>query len=345
VHFAIFQTWGLGDLVMTTPIIAEFRRIYPDARLTLIVQGKAQVALMEDSPLVDQILDMPPRSDRLALLSFFLGLRRQKIDAAFIGTRISSWLPWVLKGLTGVPEIIGDDAQAPFLYSVRNKVDPTVHRVDRMLETFALWSRHSPMAPRFPIPCSEKALHEARSILADIGLRPRGFVVLHPGSGLVGGTEKRIPVDVARRVADDILDQRAEFSIAFIFGPDEVDFIRSFTGLGERQVILSGHSLSTTIALISQAAGFIGTDSSLGHIAAAFDVPTVTLFGPTIASETAPYGDNAKVIKRLEKLGCQPCWGTPLYGQCPYGVRCMHELPESEIVEMAKAWDARDLSS
>lgn len=339
-HFAIFQVWGLGDLVMTTPVIAEFRRLYPDSRLTLVVQGNAQVALMKESPLVDQILDMPSRSDRPALLRFFLGLRRQKIDVAFIATRIASWLPWVLKGVTGVPVIVGDGEKSQFLYSVHNRVDPAVHRVDRMLETFALWSRESPAAPRFPIPCG-KPSQEARSILADNGLRPLRFVVIHPGSSLVGGTDKRIPVDVARRVANDILDHRVEFSVAFIFGPDEVDFIGSFSTLGERQVILSGHSLANTIAIISQSAGFIGTDSGLGHIAAAFGVRTITLVGPTIASETAPYGDCSTVIKRREQLLCQPCWGTPLYGRCPYGVRCMHELPESEIAKMAIDWDTR----
>jgi heptosyltransferase-2 len=344
VHFGIFQNWGLGDLVMTTPVIAEFRRAYPDAKLTLVVRGKAQAALMKDSDLIGQILDMPPRSERLALVRFFVGLRHQKFDAAFIGTRVSASLPWLLKVLTGVPVVIGDGEKSRFLYTVRNKIDPDVHRVDRMLATLAMWSGQSPMPPRFPLPRSETAFKEARSILDEMGLQPGQFLVLHPGSSVSAGTDKRIPVDVAKRLADSILRQRPEFSIAYIFGPDEVELISRFANLGEQQVVLSGQSLPITMAIISQAAGLIGTDSSLGHIAASFGVPTITLCGPTIPSETAPYGEKAKVITRLKKLECQPCWGTPLYGQCPYDVRCMNELPESEIVRMATAWDARDLS-
>ena len=340
-HFAIVQNWGLGDLVMTTPVISEFRRLYPDAKLTLIVRGKAQAALMAGSPLVDQILDMPPSSDRTRLRRFFLDLRRQKIDAAFVGTRIGGWLPWLLKIVSGIPTLIGDGRKEkyPLIYDVRTKVDPTEHRVDRMLRTFSQWSRQQPAAAHFPIPCSDEALENARAVLAANRLLPGRYIVVHPGSsGGSGGPDKRIPVDVAHRVAANILDASPEASVAFIFGPDDVDLIDSFTGLGERQVALSGQSLSTTIAVIAQSAGFLGTDSALGHLAAAFGVPTATLFGPTIPTETAPYGDKARIIRRLENLECQPCWGTSLYGHCPHGALCMHELPESQVVHAATEW-------
>ena len=343
-HFAIVQNWGLGDLVMTTPVISEFRRLYPDGRLTLVVRGKAQAALMAGSPLVDQILEMPANSDRLALFRFYRDLRRQHIDVAFVGTRIGGWLPWLLKGLAGVPTLIGDGRKEkyPFIYRVRTKVDPAEHRVDRMLRTFSQWSRQQPAPAHFPIPCGDAATEQARSVLAAKGLRTGRFIVVHPGSsGGSGGLDKRIPVDVARRIADNIVKASPELSVAFVFGPDEVDLMDSFTRLGERQVTLSGQPLGTTIAVVSQASGFVGTDSALGHIAAAFDIPTATLFGPTIPTETVPYGGKAKVIRRLEKLECQPCWGTPLYGRCPYGARCMHELPESKIVDSAIAWAVR----
>ncbi|MGV0579270.1 glycosyltransferase family 9 protein [Mycolicibacterium elephantis] len=340
-HFAIFQNWGIGDLVMTSPVIAEFRRLYPNAKLTLVVRGKAQVALLRGSPLLDQVLEMPARSDRLALLRFFMDLRRQNIDVAFVGTRISIGVPWLLRGLARVPVVIGDSDKLRSVYSVCNKIESSVHRVDRMLETFSLWSQQPPMPPHFPIPRDESALQDAHAALSANGLQSGRFLLLHPGSSVSSGTDKRIPVHVARLVANGILDQCSDLFIAYIFGPDEVDYIPRFAGLGRREVILSGYSLPTTIAIITQAAGLIGTDSSLGHIAAALGIPTITLCGPTIPSETAPYGKYATIVKRPESLACQPCWGTPLYGRCPYGVRCMDELPISQIVETAASWTER----
>lgn len=178
-HFGIFQNWGLGDLIMTTPVIAEFRRLYPHARLTLVVQGGAQANLLKESPLIDQILVMPARSDRTAMLRFFLNLRKEKFDVAFIGTRISALLPCLLKGLSGVPVVVGDGNRANFIYNVRNNIDPGVHRVDRMLATFAMWSGEATSSPTFPLPFSEVALGEVRADLLNRGLEPGRFVALH----------------------------------------------------------------------------------------------------------------------------------------------------------------------
>ncbi len=337
-HFGIFQNWGLGDLIMTTPVIAEFRRLYPDARLTLVVKAGAQANLLKESPLIDQILVMPARSDRTAMIRFFLALRKEKLDVAFIGTRISALLPCLLKGLSGVPVVVGDGQRARFVYNVRNSIDPQVHRVDRMLATFSMWSGEATTRPSFPLPFSEVALAEVRSDLKDKGLEPGRFVIIHPGSSVTAGTEKRIPVEVARRIAAELTMRRPELTVAYIFGPDEIDLMDSFDDLSRSETNISGYSLPSTIAAITQAAGLIGTDSSLGHIAASFGIPTVTLCGPTIATETSPYGEKATVITRLEAMDCQPCWGTPLYGQCPYDVRCMKELPELDVVSIAAGW-------
>lgn len=345
-HFAIVQTWGIGDLVMTTPVISEFRRHYPEAKLTLIVGGRAQAALIEGSPLIDQILEIPQDLPPPAMMTAFFDLRRQKIDVAFVGTRIISQIASYLRSLSGIPVIIGDargDREYWHLYNVCNTIDTADHRVDRMLDTFALWSRQPRSLPRFSIGCSQDALHQARSVLAEKGLKPGRFVVFHPGSAAAPKQwPKRIPMDIALRAAAEIIDNRPDLSVAFIFGPDDADLMHQFHEIGPRQVSLVGQSLPTTVAIISQAAGFIGSDSGLGHIAAALDIPTITLFGPTIPSETAPYGASATTIKRLEKLECQPCWGTAFHGSCPYDVRCMHELPESEILTKVMGWSARE---
>lgn len=114
---------------------------------------------MQGSRLVDQVLTMPPIGDRAAVLKFFLRLRKQHVDVAFIGSRIEGRLPAYLRILAGIPVIVGDGTNkgSRIFYTVRNQINPEVHRVDRMLETFAMWSRRPPMAARFPIPRSEVA--------------------------------------------------------------------------------------------------------------------------------------------------------------------------------------------
>lgn len=339
-HFAVFQPWGLGDLTMTTPVLAEFRRLHPGSKLTLIVGGPQQAALMKGSPLVDKILVLPNEATGVAQFMGFLKLRMKRIDVVFIGTRVARNIPSYLRHVSGIPVIIGDSldgARDP--YTVCNTIDPSQHRVERMLDTLALWTGQRPDPPHFSIGCVGQASGEVRTLLAEKSLQPGRFVVIHPGSA--GGRiqrDKRIPAEVALRVAKTVVDNRADLSVAFILGPQDVGLIAELTQAGPRRVILSGCSLPTTVGILAQAAGFIGSDSGLGHIAAALGIPTVTLIGPTIPSETAPYGPRATTVQRRERLACQPCWYTPLRGQCPYGVRCMHELAEEDITTTVMTW-------
>ncbi len=343
-RFAIFQSWGLGDLVMTSPVVSEFRRLHPEAHLLLVVRGKAQAALLQASPLVDQIKVMPQRHEKAMLFRFFWNLRPDRIDVAYVGTRISPILPLLLRVVSGIRIIVGDGDRCSFLYTYRNSVDPLVHRVDRMLETFSLWSRHAPRAPVFRLPVPSSADTEATRVLADRRLTPGRYVVVHAGSSRGSAREKRIPVGVVRRFVGHLRAIDPESQLVLIFGPDDVDLLAAFEPLGEGFARLSSLELGVTIAILSRARGLIGTDSALGHIAAAFDVPTITLVGPTNPDETRPYGSRSLVVKRRESLPCQPCWGTPNYGNCPNGVLCMNELPVLDIVELVKSWPVRTVS-
>jgi len=57
-------------------------------------------------------------------------------------------------------------------------------------------------------------------------------------------------------------------------------------------------SLDVTVAksVISRASLFVGNDSGPAHIAAAFGVPVVVLFGPTTPSTWAPWRTESQVL-------------------------------------------------
>jgi ADP-heptose:LPS heptosyltransferase len=331
-HIAYFQNWGLGDLVMTVPALTELRRIYPEAKLTLVVRGKAQTALLEGNPLVDQVLNMPPRARKLALAKFLWRLRHERIDVAFVGTRISPLLPLLLRSITGVRTLVGDGAAAKFLYTVHVPVAEGVHRVDRMRQAVSAFSNAELDPVRFPLAVSASEQARADTYLLDRGLQRGSYIVIHPGSSAIAGTDKRIPAEVVRRTIAGIRARRPDARVALLFGPDELDLVDSYAPYDECVVAFTGTSLGVTQSLLAGARAFVGTDSAPGHLAAAAGTPTFTVAGPTKPLETAPWGPNARVVTRTEPFECQPCWGTPLYGKCPFGVRCMLGLPEEDLV-------------
>ncbi len=336
-HIAYFQNWGLGDLMMTVPAIAELRRLHPTARITLIVRGGAQKALLDGDPLVDQVLNMPARAKKPDLVRFFWSLRAQKFDVAFVGTRISPLLPALLRFVTGIRKIIGDGTKAGFLYSTQIPVVEGVHRVDRMRDAVAAWSGQPLADVAFPLQTQTADLAAADALLAERGFARGGYVMVHAGSSVIAGTDKRIPAGVVRRLIDGLGDAAPDVKLGLIFGPDEMDLVERYAPYDNRVSAFTGMPLGVTRSVLAGARIFVGTDSAPGHLAAAEGVPTITVAGPTKPLETAPWGADAHVIARPTPLDCQPCWGTPNYGNCPFGVRCMEELPEDTLLTQVLA--------
>ena len=74
---------------------------------------------------------------------------------------------------------------------------------------------------------------------------------------------------------------------------------------------------------------FITNDSGPMHIAAAFKVPMIAIFGPTKVDETAPFGnERAKIIKL--NLPCQPC----MRRTCPLKHHnCMEQITPKMVLD------------
>lgn len=63
--------------------------------------------------------------------------------------------------------------------------------------------------------------------------------------------------------------------------------------------------LDTLVPLIASASGVVSVDTGLGHLSAAFGVPTVGLYGPTDPRLTGLVG--ARVRELVSKRSCAPC--------------------------------------
>jgi ADP-heptose:LPS heptosyltransferase len=70
-------------------------------------------------------------------------------------------------------------------------------------------------------------------------------------------------------------------------------------------------SLSAMIELLRESSLMLTNDSGPMHIAAAMELPTVALFGPTDPTLTGPYGDHHQVFQ--SEVDCAPCFQR----QCP----------------------------
>ena len=59
--------------------------------------------------------------------------------------------------------------------------------------------------------------------------------------------------------------------------------------------------------LMKDASLFVGVDSGIMHLASAFDVPVVGIFGPTDPFYVGPQ-NRKSIVVREERLACVPCY-------------------------------------
>src|SRR5262249_19575856 len=83
--------------------------------------------------------------------------------------------------------------------------------------------------------------------------------------------------------------------------------------------------------VLTRLACLVSGDTGVGHLAAALGVPTVTLFGPTDPSLTAPRGEASRSL--VGAAPCAPCF----LSACPIDHVCLYSITaESVAIEVGK---------
>ena len=97
-------------------------------------------------------------------------------------------------------------------------------------------------------------------------------------------------------------------------------------------LIVVNETLTNYIKLISLCSLMICNDSGAAHIAAAYGIPTVVLYGPNIPEFSSPTGKNV-VLNISNDLPCKPCGR----GKCRYQTnQCIRSITVEQVYEETK---------
>jgi heptosyltransferase-2 len=168
--------------------------------------------------------------------------------------------------------------------------------------------------------------HQAATLLAEHGIQADDFLLgINPGAAF--GSAKRWYPDRFADVARQLATQK-NAKVVIFGGPGEADIAAEIEqNLAGNCLNLAGStSLRGLMALIRNCRLFITNDSGPMHIAAAFGVPLVAIFGSTDHATTAPYTDRAAIVRK--DIECAPC----KLRECPTDHRCMNEVTAADVV-------------
>ena len=313
---------NLGDVIMATPVLEGLRAAHPDASVSFLVEEGFESGI-ENSPHIDRVVRFPRKAIRSALRSDswsggvdMLRDFRRDIDSAGY-TRIVNLCQHefvaYLVSLLVCPDIVGrrflregnqavPDTWSQYLYAI-----PFARRFNSLHATdvYRRIARVSQHRGGYTVRLSEQEMIAARGVLAARGIPADAarIAVFQPGAAYPA---KRWAVKQFAALGRMLLD--AGWHIAVSGAPSERDIAQGISdALAGRCCVTAGETtFRQSMAIVSHAQACVTGDTALMHAAAAFDVPTYALFGPTNPVETGPYGTGHWVF--AGKCQSRPCF-------------------------------------
>jgi len=274
-------TW-LGDCVMATPAIENIVNFNNDVQITFIGSFVAVEAMKNHLKVVKTVV--------LSKKYAFLYKISRDLDSfdVFFSFRSSTRSKFL-----------------KFLISAKNKYQfdknkyQNRHQVEKYNDFINDSLKSSFSADKLVLHVDNLKLNTNSSSLPILGINP----------GASYGSAKRWYPEEFAKVASELSDR---YDIVIFGGPGEVDIALDIEksllekGVKNYKNLAGKTTIPELINHISNLDLFITGDSGPMHVAAAFQVPTVAIFGPTKDDETSQWMNEKSLIVK-KSLECQPC--------------------------------------
>lgn len=323
----------LGDAVMATPVLYDLREKFPSASITAMIQSSISPLLLKD-PHINELYSFSKPNGfirRIEERQIIDRIEKGQYDVGFLLTNSFSSAWWFWRG--GVKRRIGFKSDLRSLLLTDRVHFPKNRERQHLVDTYKsllapVGIKQSETKPYLFIAEEEK--RQARSTLEQQEYRKEMILVgINPGAAY--GPAKCWLPERFREVARLLLKNEKVF-IVFFGDVKSQELIKKITlGLPTRVANLAGlTSLRELMALIQACDLFLTNDSGPMHIAAAFSVPLLALFGSTNDIVTGPYKSGKVIHKHVE---CSPCY----LRNCPVDFQCMKRIEVEEVMESLKA--------
>ncbi|GJL62137.1 MAG: ADP-heptose--LPS heptosyltransferase [Nitrospirales bacterium] len=340
----------IGDAVMCTPALMDIRECYPRATITLLARP-AIAELLHGHPGINDVLLYQHQRTHAGILGkarLIRKLRSQKFQIAILLQ--NAFEAAFLTMCAGIPERwgYGTDGRSVLLSKAvptsRNK--KSIHQV-RYYQLLIQQVLGRTLPRRMQLAAFDQDEECVNQRFPEIGAGKSEYVIgLNPGS-VYGSSKRWVPgrfAELADRVVDHIRQMAgsaATVKCVLVGGTGEESLAQTIASLmQETPIVLSGKTtLRELMVIIKRCSLFITNDTGPMHIAAAFNVPLVAIFGSTDPGYTAPFGWEDAVVQ--DSVRCAPCF----LRSCPIDHRCMTQISVQQAFDMALCQLSRNVKA
>ena len=323
----------IGDLLVTTPALRALKQRFPHAEITMVVP-KGMEAVLAGNPALTRIVGIDPSRLTLEFFYHVRRFRRERYDLAvlfFPGTFLMSLLLYLARipFRVGCAKVGFFDGKGFFMTRKPRPNHKDLHYVEYNLDVVrALGCKVSDKSlEAYTSPEADQAVTRQLAALP----RQGPLVVIHAAPQ--HRTHRWFP-DRFAAVADQLVRKYGARVIFTGAWKDKLLNDKILRMMKEEAYNFAGTSLPEFFVLIKQADLVLSVDTGAMHVAAAFHLPVIALFGAGYPSRWYPYTPHRKVLYHNEV--CTSC----LKHRChnPVKMECMKAITIEEVLQASHAF-------
>ncbi len=337
-NILIIRSGALGDVLMTTPLIAAIRKKYKNAKISYLVGEWSSIAL-KNNPNINEIIEFDDRiifqRNMGEIIKLIRKIRALIFDICFILDKSYHWNLFAY--LAKIPFRIGFERNGEGLANNLDvKFDASKHEIEYYMDIARLIGvkNASNEMKIFTTAKDRKKVNKffrKNKLINKIVIGIAAGGAENPGQAMY---EKRWTVEKYIGLTN-ILTENHKIIVLLFGGRNDasVNKLIKEQCLHKNQVLdISNYNLHEAFEMMKKCSLFVTHDSGAMHIAGASKAKLIALFGPTQAERFAP--KNAIIIKSPAE-GC-PCYD--MYGDYNRKVaeKCMRAISVDTVYQEIK---------
>ncbi len=334
--------WLIGDTIMHLPVINIIKRNYPNARVTIVCEKQSEIILRGQN-LVDRFIFFkcpwvaPVNYSLKNLIHFFFSARtanRVKYDLAFEFR--GDWRSiFYMNFINAERKISYNYSGGEYMLTDAITPDKSIENLTQeslfLLKQFGCTFEEKETVPRLTLTTTDsKYIAEFKE---EHQLENKFLFGIHPG------TTQTVKRWHEKNYAELIVKLSETYSNAVFLlyeGPNERSTIESIQQVLEDYKVnyfIINKTLKEYVLLVSLSQIMICNDSGAAHIAGAYNIPVIVIFGSRGPEFVFPYGSRKQEMIS-HSLECKPCLQT----YCKLGtLQCLTGITVNEVFTKVKS--------
>ena len=303
-RYLIIQTAFLGDTILTEPLIETIKKNDKDSFVCVLVipQNRDVFSL---NPKVDNIITYDKHGKDNGLVGFFKIIKQiNRFDFDVVISPHTSFRSSLVAFFSSAKLRIGfNEADISFVYNKKVNKDKRLHERDKNLQLLMPLG-FSEIIRDIQLFYNEENEKFIEGIFEAYSVDKNKKIVGISHSSV--WPTKRWPKKYFKEVADSLTD--LGYTVILFGTAKDTERSEFIKGDNSKIIDLTGKTgIKDMFCAVSKLDLLISNDSAPVHIASAYNIPTVDIYGPTIPEfGFYPLSDRNKILQ-IDGLDCRPC--------------------------------------